>query len=44
MIDRWLGIYMVVSDDTGEVITAAHRSHRFKHKFKRNMRRGVHQQ
>ena len=47
MIDRWLRVYMVISDDTGEVVTAAHRSHRFRNKHKRNqpdMRRVVHQQ
>ena len=35
IVDKWLGIYTVVSDDTGEVVTAAHRSHRFKRKNKR---------
>ena len=34
VVDRWLGIYTVVSDDTGEVITASHRRHRFKRDFK----------
>ncbi len=32
IVDRWLGIYTVVSDETGEVVTAAHRRHRFKRK------------
>lgn len=32
VVDKWLGIYAVISDDTGEVITAAHRRHRFKRK------------
>ena len=39
IVSRWLGIYTVVSDDTGEVITAAHRCHRFKRDFKRNFKR-----
>ena len=39
IVDRWLGIYTVVSDDTGEVITAAHRRHRFKRNFKGGFKR-----
>lgn len=39
IVEKWLSIYTVVSDETGEVVTAARRRHRFKRDFKGNFSR-----
>jgi len=32
IIEKWMSVYAVVSDETGELITVGHRRHRFKRK------------